>query len=330
MRRETYRASGVDIDLAEEAIRALVGRITFRRQGTVRMAGAVGHYAGLMEFGDHVLALTTDGVGTKMMVADRMRNWRTVGIDCIAMNVNDLLVMNVEPVAFVDYIAAERLSVDTMRQIGEGLNEGARLANIDIVGGETAQLRDLVHGLDLAGTCLGIQEKARVVTGEAIVPGDRIIGVPSSGIHSNGLSLARRIVEGYASYDTRLPNGRTAGEELLVPTRIYREALDVCRSTEVHGMCHVTGGGLLNFTRLTGFGFELSRPLPVPPLFSWLQETGGVDPEEMYRTFNMGMGYAYVVPESSVKKVLTMVPGAAVVGEIVTGTGVRVQGREIR
>jgi phosphoribosylformylglycinamidine cyclo-ligase len=330
MSRETYRASGVDIDLAQEAIQALVGRITFRRQGTIRMAGAVGHYAGLMEFGSHVLALTTDGVGTKMMVADRLKNWRTVGIDCIAMNVNDLLVMNVEPVAFVDYIAAERLSVDTMRQIGEGLNEGARLANIDIVGGETAQLRDLVHGLDLAGTCLGVQDKARVVTGEKIVAGDQIIGVPSSGIHSNGLSLARRIVETHASYDERLPNGKTAGEELLVPTRIYREALDVCRSTEVHGMCHVTGGGLLNFTRLTRLGFEFRTPLPVLPVFTWLQEQGDVDPVEMYRTFNMGMGYAYIVPGASMKTVLSMVPGAAVVGEIVSGSGVRVQGREIR
>jgi len=330
MSRETYRASGVDIDLAREAIRALVGRITYRRKGHIRMAGAVGHYAGLMEFGDHVLALTTDGVGTKMLVADRLKNWRTVGIDCIAMNVNDLFVMNVEPVAFVDYIAAERLSVETMRQIGEGLNEGARLADIDIVGGETAQLRDQVHGLDLAGTCLGVQEKARVVTGGKIVPGDRIIGVPSSGIHSNGLSLARRIVEAHASYDTRLPNGKTAGEELLVPTRIYREALDVCRTAEVHGMCHVTGGGLLNFTRLTGHGFEFRTPLPVPPIFTWLQEEGNVDPVEMYRTFNMGMGYAYVVPPASVETVLRMVPGAAVVGEIVSGSGVRVQGREIR
>ncbi|MDD1647417.1 MAG: phosphoribosylformylglycinamidine cyclo-ligase [Methanomicrobiales archaeon] len=330
MGKETYRASGVDIDLAREAIRALVGKITYRRKGDIRMAGSVGHYAGLMEFGDHVLALTTDGVGTKMLVADQLKNWRTVGIDCIAMNVNDLLVMNVEPVAFVDYIAAERLSVETMRQIGEGLNEGARQANVDIVGGETAQLRDLVHGLDLAGTCLGVQEKARVVTGEKIVPGDRIIGVPSSGIHSNGLSLARRIVESHASYDERLPGGRTAGEEMLVPTRIYREALEVCRSTEVHGMCHVTGGGLLNFTRLTPHGFSFTRPLPVPPIFSWLQENGNVDPVEMFRTFNMGMGYAYVVPEPSVKTVLGRVPGAAVVGEIVSGSGVRMKGLEIR
>jgi phosphoribosylformylglycinamidine cyclo-ligase len=217
-----------------------------------------------------------------------------------------------------------------MRQIGEGLNEGARQANVDIVGGETAQLRDLVHGLDLAGTCLGVQEKARVVTGERIVPGDRVIGVPSSGIHSNGLSLARRIVEAHASYDERLPNGRTAGEELLVPTRIYREALEVCRSAEVHGMCHVTGGGLLNFTRLTRHGFSFTRPLPVPPVFTWLRELGDVDPGEMYRTFNMGMGYAYVVPESSVKTVLSLVPGAAAVGEIVSGSGVRMNGLEIR
>ena len=145
--------------------------------------------------GPFALALAVDGVGTKMLVADALRDWRTVGIDCIAMNVNDLYVMNIEPVAFVDYIAADDLSIEKMGQIGQGLNEGARLANINIVGGETATLRGLVNGLDLAGTCLGVQRKEKIITGDLIVPGDLIVGVPSSGIHSNGLTLARRIVE---------------------------------------------------------------------------------------------------------------------------------------
>ncbi|MDD1666901.1 MAG: phosphoribosylformylglycinamidine cyclo-ligase [Methanomicrobiales archaeon] len=330
MGRETYRSAGVDIDLVKEAIGALAGKVTFRRKGPWGMLGGVGHYAGLIDFGEHVLALTTDGVGTKMLVADRMRDWRTVGIDCIAMNANDLFVMNVEAVAFVDYIATDKLSVEKMAQIGEGLNEGARLANLNLVGGETAQLPGLVNGLDLAGTCLGIQEKGKVVTGEKIRPGDVILGVPSSGVHSNGLTLARRVVEKAGGYDERLPDGTTLGAALLTPTKIYREALDACRKAEVHGMCHVTGSGLLNFPRLTKYGFDFTDPLPVHPVFTWLQEKGEIDPVEMYRTFNMGMGFAYVLPEDQAVAVRKLIPGSRVVGDIVKGPGITVRGLTIR
>lgn len=330
MGRETYRSAGVDIDLVKEAIGALAGRVTFRRKGPYGMVGGVGHYAGLIDFGEHVLALTTDGVGTKMLVADALADWRTVGIDCIAMNANDLFVMNVEAVAFVDYIATDRLSVEKMAQIGEGLNEGARLANLNLVGGETAQLPGLVNGLDLAGTCLGVQEKGRVVTGEKIRPGDVILGVPSSGIHSNGLTLARRVTEKAGGYGERLPDGTPVGRALLTPTRIYREALDACRKAEVHGMCNVTGSGLLNFPRLTRYGFDFTDPLPVPPVFAWLQEKGEIDPVEMYRTFNMGMGFAYVLPEEEAGTVRRLIPGSRVVGEIVKQPGITVKGLPIR
>ena len=329
MGRETYRAAGVDIDLVKDAIGALTGRVTFRREGPFGMLGGVGHYAGLIDFGERVLALTTDGVGTKMLVADQMKNWRTVGIDCIAMNANDLFVMNVEPVAFVDYIATDRLSVEKMGQIGEGLNEGARLANLNLVGGETAQLPGLVNGLDLAGTCLGVQEREKVVTGEKIRPGDCIVGVPSSGIHSNGLSLARRVVERSGGYGVSLPDGVTLGNALLTPTRIYRESLETCRRTAVHGMCHVTGSGLLNFTRLTRYGFKFTDPLPVPPVFTYLQEKGEIDPVEMYRTFNMGMGFAYILPEDGAGEVQRLNPGTRVVGEIVREAGIQVKGLTI-
>ncbi len=325
----TYRAAGVDIDLETQAVRALVRQLTYRRSGAFPMLGEVGHFAGLIDCGAFVLALAVDGVGTKMLVADALRNWRTVGIDCIAMNVNDLYVMNLEPVAFVDYIAADVLSVDKMEQIGIGLNEGARLANMNIVGGETATLRGLVNGLDLAGACLGVQQKDRIVTGEAIVPGDVIVGVPSSGIHSNGLTLARRIVEEHASYDTVLENGRTLGEELLTPTRIYREALQVADACTVHGMCHITGGGLLNLRRLAGYGFAVTDPLEVPAVFRWLQETGGIGNREMYRTFNMGMGYAFIAPEESAARIASIVPDARVVGEVVERPGVWIGGEEV-
>jgi len=330
MGRETYRAAGVDIDRVKDAIGALTGKVTFRRKGPYGMLGGVGHYAGLIDFGSHVLALTTDGVGTKMLVADALADWRTVGIDCIAMNANDLFVMNVEPVAFVDYIATDRLSVGKMAQIGEGLNEGARLANLNLVGGETAQLPGLVNGLDLAGTCLGVQEREEVVTGETIRPGDVILGVPSSGIHSNGLSLARRVVEMAGGYGERLSDGTPLGKALLIPTKIYREALTACRKAEVHGMCHVTGSGLLNFPRLTRYGFDFTDPLPVPPVFAWLQEKGEIDPVEMYRTFNMGMGFAYILPEDEAKNVRRFIPSSRVVGEIVRKPGIMVKGFRVR
>jgi len=324
-----YAAAGVDIDLEATAIKALIRNLTYRRKGLPRMTGDVGHFAGLLEFGDYILALTTDGVGTKMLVADIMSDWTTVGIDCMAMNVNDLYVMNIEPVAFVDYVATNNLSVEKMSQIGKGLNEGARQANIDIVGGETATLKGLVSSLDLAGTCLGIQKKENIVNGEKICPGDVVVGVPSTGIHSNGLTLARKVVEDYAGYDTFLRSGKTLGEELLTPTRIYSESLTVCASTPVHGMCHVTGGGLLNFRRLTRFGFRFTNPITPPEIFQWIQKTGGINDNEMYRTFNMGMGYAYIVPDPSVQVILSKISGSQVVGTITQEPGIFLREKKI-
>ena len=320
-KQDAYAAAGVDIDLEATAIKSLISKLTYRRKGKGTMMGGVGHFAGLIDFGEMALALTTDGVGTKMLVADRLQDWSTVGIDCIAMNVNDLYVMNVEPIAFVDYIATDKLSTEKMAQIGLGLNEGAKQANIDIVGGETASLRGLVNGLDLAGTCVGVQDKNRIVTGEKILPGDQIVGVPSSGIHSNGLSLARMIVEKHADYDEKLGNGKTLGRELLTPTRIYHESLQVADTITVHGMCHVTGGGLLNFLRLCPYGFRFNAPLPPPEIFTWIQQTGGISDNEMYRTFNMGMGFAYIVPPASVPDIMKTVKGARVVGEVIEKPG---------
>ena len=158
-----------------------------------------------------------------------------------------------------------------MAQIGMGLNEGARLANIDIVGGETATLKNLVEGLDLAGTCLGVQKKEQVITGDRVVPGDLIIGIPSSGIHSNGLTLARRVVDAHDAWEDRLSNGRTIGRELLFPTRIYTEVLPVCRNAAVPGMCHITGGGLLNLSRITRYGFNIDHPIKPPEIFRWIR-----------------------------------------------------------
>ncbi len=330
MNKTTYASAGVDIRREAGGVGELIRQLTFRRTGRVRMTGDVGHYAGMIQLGDQVLAMTIDGVGTKMLVADRLANWRTVGIDCIAMNVNDLFVMNIEPVAFVDYIATDRVDPDKMAQLGTGLNEGARLANIDIVGGETATLAGLVTGLDLAGCCIGVQERDRVITGEAIRPGDRIVGVPSSGVHSNGLTLARRVVDLREAWDECLPGGRTIGEELLTPTRIYHEVLSVAARYPVHGMCHVTGGGLLNFTRLTRYGFRFADPLPAQEIFRWVARNGDVEEDEMYRTFNMGMGFALVVPVDSASAVASAIPGARVVGEVTEEPGVLLRDEPVR
>jgi len=329
-RRDAYGESGVDINLEAQAVKALVSQLTFKRSGDFQMASDIGHFAGFINFGSHVLALVVDGVGTKMLIADELQDWSTVGIDCIAMNVNDLYVMNLEPVAFVDYIATDALNLEQMKQIGIGLNEGARQANISVIGGETATLKGLVSGLDLAGACLGVQEKDRVIRGDLVAPGDVIVGIPSSGIHSNGLTLARRMVAQHGSYDDRLSDGRTIGETLLTPTRIYAEVLQLTRNTQVHGMCHITGGGLLNLTRLSDYGFSIDSPLPPQDVYRWIQESGDISDPEMYRTFNMGMGYVCIVPQEGVGVVLEVFPDAKVVGAVTKEPGVYLRGEEIR
>lgn len=293
------------------------------------MLGGVGHFAGLIDFGDKVLSMCTDGVGTKMRVADDLQDWSTVGIDCMAMNVNDMYVMNIEPIAFVDYIATEGINKEQMVQIGVGLNEGARLANLNIVGGETATLKGMVNGLDLAGTCLGVQNRDAVVTGEKVAVGDVIVGVPSTGVHSNGYTLARKVAEENGGYATVLPSGRTVGEALLTPTRIYSEVLDVCRQVEVHGMCHVTGGGLLNFLRISDLGFSIEDPLEVPEILQWIAEKGQLSENELYRTFNMGMGFAFIVAPENAEKLISLIPGAKAVGHVIEEHKVLLRGQEI-
>ena len=321
MTKKTYKDAGVDIDLEAQAVAALISKLSFQRKGEVKPLSDSGHFAGMVSFGEYVLALATDGVGTKMLVADEMQNWSTVGIDCIAMNVNDLYVMNLEPVAFVDYIATDSLSLSQMEQIGVGLNRGSELANISIIGGETATLKGMVVGLDLAGTALGIQKKSEVITGEKIVPGDLIIGVPSSGVHSNGLTLARSLVHTHAGMQENF-QGKTFGEELLTPTRIYHEVLSLTKICDVHGMCHITGGGLLNLKRLSKYGFSITDPLPPQEIYHWMQDVADISDIEMYKTFNMGMGYVIVVPASEENCVKSVFPDAQVVGVVSDETDV--------
>ena len=325
----SYKEAGVDIDLEADGVKTLINMLSYKRTGAHGMLGGVGHFAGLIDFGDKVLSMCTDGVGTKMRVADDLQDWTTVGIDCMGMNVNDMYVMNIEPIAFVDYIATEGINKEQMIQIGVGLNEGARLANLNIVGGETATLKGMVNGLDLAGTCLGVQNRDAVVTGEKVAVGDVIVGVPSTGVHSNGYTLARKVAEENGGYATVLPSGRTVGEALLTPTRIYSEVLDVCRQVEVHGMCHVTGGGLLNFLRISDLGFSIEDPLEVPEILQWIAEKGQLSENELYRTFNMGMGFAFIVAPENAEKLISLIPGAKAVGHVIEEHKVLLRGQEI-
>lgn len=270
--------------------------------------------------GDFAIAMTTDGVGSKILVANAMRKWDTIGIDCIAMNVNDLLAIGAEPLAFVDYLAVERVDPEVSEQIAIGLQKGAEISNMSIVGGETASLPEIIRGFDLAGTAIGYVKKDRIVTGEKIRLGDVVVGVPSTGLHSNGYTLARKIIErsGYTYFDKMPGDSRSIGEVLLTPTRIYIEVLELLERCEVHGLAHITGSGLLKLHRITDLGFEITDPLEPQPIFRFLQKLGDVEDAEMYRTFNMGMGFVAVLPEEYAEEACRIMgPGSKVIGRMV-------------
>lgn len=331
----TYAKAGVDIDKKSSSIAALVGHLKYRRKGFGRAIDLPGHFTGLIDFGELALTLCTDGVGTKLLVADALRKWDTVGIDCVAMNVNDTICVGSEPIAFVDYIAIDRPNEKLTSEVGKGLEQGARLSNMTIVGGEIAVLPELVHGFDLAGTCLGVVDKKRIVTGDRIRPGDVLIGLPSSGIHSNGLTLARKIFEtnGIGYRDRVKGLRRSVGLELLEPTTIYvRQVLKLLEQFDIRGMANITGGGLRNLLRLKkGVGFEIDDPMRPNPIFSVMQELGNVSDHEMFQTFNMGMGYALVVPDRIASEVVRSAgKGAKVVGHAVKGEGVTVPGLKLK
>jgi len=295
-----YKSSGVDIEVEEKSINALVsiikGTLQFRKGKIGAAIGDIGSYSGFIEFGDYALSLATDGVGSKVLVAQKLRKYDTVGIDVIAMNVNDVICNGATPLAFVDYIALEKTSKYMLNEIAKGLLEGAKQSDMPIVGGETATLPDIIkgngEGFDLAGTCLGVVKKEKIISGKDIAPGDVIIGIESSGIHSNGLTLARKIL------------GESDYPELLVPTRIYvKQILDLIEHVKVKGMAHITGSGLLNLKRLKkGIGFDLNLPEP-PMIFKKIMDTG-VEIEEMYKTFNMGTGFVVIISEEDVNKAL--------------------------
>jgi phosphoribosylformylglycinamidine cyclo-ligase len=315
----TYAATGVDIAESEAATAALVGAV----------GESEGDYAGLLDIGDRYLGLATDGVGTKLLVAEALADYSTVGIDCIAMNVNDLVAAGIRPVAFVDYLAVDDPDERFAEQIGEGLADGAESADIELVGGETAVMPEVVTGLDLAGTCAGLAAKDALFPGVA-EPGDALVGVQSSGIHSNGLTLARTAITRRNEYLDPCPFGDydTLGEALLEPTRIYADLLDPMRSHGVTAAAHVTGGGWTNLDRLGDHRYVVDDPFEPQPVFDFVQEAGNVSDEEMHRTFNMGTGFVAALAPSDAGALADAVDGR-VIGRVEAGNGVAIRGLEL-
>jgi phosphoribosylformylglycinamidine cyclo-ligase len=332
--RLTYRAAGVDIEAGDEAVRRIapLARATFRPE----VLGGIGAFAGFVRvptgYTEPVLVSSTDGVGTKLKVAFLADRHDTVGIDLVAMGVNDLLVHGAEPLYFLDYIGTARLDPARVEALVRGVAEGCRQAGCALIGGETAELPDLYAPgeYDLAGFAVGIVERARIVDGAAVRPGDVVLGLPSSGLHSNGYSLARRIVFDVMklAIDANLPGvGRTVADELLEPTRIYAApVLALLKTCGVHAMAHITGGGITgNLPRVLPPGCRAlvrRRAWEVPPVFRLLQDQGRVEDAEMFRTFNMGIGYVLVLSPEHAAAVATrdaLGDGVRIIGEIVAG-----------
>lgn len=321
----TYREAGVDIEAGDEfvdRIKPLV-RSTFRPEVLTDLGGFGGLF-GLRsdQYKEPVLVSGTDGVGTKLKIAFMMDRHDTVGVDLVAMCVNDIAVSGAEPLFFLDYFATGKLSVAKAHEVVKGIAEGCRQAGCALIGGETAEMPSMYANgeYDLAGFAVGVVEKAKIVDGKTIKPGDAIIGLASSGLHSNGFSLARRVLFDHAKLTvaSRLPElDGPLGEVLLAPTRIYaKQILSLIEHCAIKGIAHITGGGITeNLPRVfpEGVGAKISRKAwPVPPIFDVMSRLGSVNREEMYRVFNMGIGLILVVPPDAVAAVLAQ---AAALGE---------------
>ena len=329
----SYRDAGVDIDSGN----ALVERIKPFAKSTLRpgVMGGLGGFGGLFrlppgQYQEPLLVSSTDGVGTKLKIAIDMNRHNTIGIDLVAMCVNDVVVQGAEPLFFLDYFATGKLEVDTAASVIEGIADGCRQAGCALLGGETAEMPDMYAPghYDLAGFTVGVVEAAKLVDGQRIAAGDLILGLASSGVHSNGYSLVRKIVaRSGVALDTPF-DGRTLGDALIAPTRIYvKPLLAALAAHELRGLAHITGGGITeNLPRVLPAGVHASIDLAswqLPPVFQWLREQGGVTEAEMLRTFNCGLGMLVVVAAHEAEAVVRTLTGAGetvrIVGRIEAG-----------
>lgn len=331
----TYKDAGVDIDAGNALIDRIKPAVARTRRPEV-MAG-LGGFGALFElpvdrYREPVLVSGTDGVGTKLRLALQMNSHKTVGIDLVAMCVNDLVVQGAEPLFFLDYYASGKLLLDNATDVISGIAAGCEQAGCALIGGETAEMPGMYEGedYDLAGFCVGIVEKNRIIDGQKVISGDVLIGLASSGPHSNGYSLIRKIIE-VSDYDLDSDfNGRTLGEVLLAPTRIYvKPLLDLMKQVDVHALAHITGGGILeNLPRVmpdNTWATIKRDSWPQPDIFNWLQEQGQIAESEMLRTFNCGIGMVIAVPQADADRAMNLLSAAGeeawVIGSVEAGDG---------
>jgi phosphoribosylformylglycinamidine cyclo-ligase len=345
---EAYKQAGVDIAAGNEAVERMKKHVqkTFRPEVLTGLGGFGGLF-GLNKdkYEEPVLVSGTDGVGTKLKLAFSMDKHDTIGIDAVAMCVNDVVVTGAEPLFFLDYLACGKLVPEKIEAIVKGVSDGCQQAGCALIGGETAEMPDMYQGgeYDIAGFTVGIVDRPKVVDGSTIVPGDAVIGLASSGVHSNGFSLVRRLLleqKGYSLSD-KLPElqGRTLGETLLEPTRIYvKQVLKLLENVQVKGMAHITGGGFIeNIPRVLPENVDVDiqrETWPVLPIFDLMQREGGISDRDMYTTFNMGIGMVLIVPADQAEKAVQTAreqgEQAYVIGTVKAGSrNVTFQGAEL-
>jgi phosphoribosylformylglycinamidine cyclo-ligase len=337
----TYKDAGVDIDAGNEAVRLMKKHVQSTQRPEVLTE--IGNFGGLFALSDQyqepVLVSGTDGVGTKLKIAFLLDKHDTIGQDAVAMCVNDIIVHGAEPLFFLDYLAVGKLHQEQVAAIVSGVAAGCRQAGCALIGGETAEMPGFypVGEYDLAGFAVGVVERKKIIDGRQVKAGDVVIGLPSSGLHSNGYSLARKVLleKAVLKPDTFQPElGKTLGEELLTPTKIYvKTILHLLSRVSVRGMAHITGGGLPeNLPRILppGLGVQLDKSAwAVPPIFSLIQKRGAVPEAEMYRTFNMGIGFVCLVSPEAAEKACASLEEAGeqpvIIGQVTHGAGVRLE-----
>ncbi len=325
----SYKDAGVDIEKADRFVQEIKGLVksTFDKNVITPIGGfAAAYLLEIAKYKEPVITSSTDGVGTKLKIAQIMDRHDTIGIDLVAMCVNDLVTTTSKPLFFLDYFATGRLKPEVAVDVVKGITEGCRQAECALIGGETAEMPGMYGEgeYDLAGFAVGVVEREKMLDGSKTEEGDVLIGIPSSGVHSNGYSLVRKLVEikGY-SYEDRIEEfGKTLGEELLTPTKIYvKPVLKLAEELPLHGIAHITGGGIPgNLIRVINKGLKAvinKNSWDVPPVFRWIMEEGNVPEEEMFRTFNMGIGMIVILPEESVERAVKILEETGEKGYII-------------
>lgn len=332
-----YQDAGVDIDRKAGALKAAASKI--KETYTPEVLRGIGAFGGMIDISklkglaQPVLVASTDGVGTKTLLAAQTGRYQGLGFDIVNHSVNDLLVQGARPLFFMDYIASARLEAALLATVLESLAEACKVVRIPLLGGETAEMPGVYQegGLDLVGTIVGVVDKAQMVDGSKVQPGDVVLALPSSGLHTNGYSLARKVLAGWNLEESRADlGGQSLADVLLEPHRCYLDSVSwlLAEGIEIRAMAHITGGGVYeNLPRVLpeGLGVEIQRgTFPVPPIFELIQRAGNVDEQEMFRVFNMGLGYILILSSDMASRAGTLLPQSYRVGYIMGESGIKV------